>query len=165
MARRRRSHRRRRVSRRRRHNPGIGGIPLPNFQDTLVAVAGGLGAKSFGQMIARDFIAKDASGFLSPAITFGSAIALGFILKMVKMGGFARAVVTGGTIVAGIDVVKKLVPQLGISGFYTAPGDDVPVLGAGNGIGMFPAGFQDPSLAQGGDYSGGFDMSDDFLSE
>ena len=43
---------------------------------------------------------------------------------------------------------KKLMPQLGIGGFYTAPGGDTPVLG------MFPAGFQDPSLAAGGS---GFD--------
>lgn len=163
MARRRSSHRRRR-SHRRRHNPALlRGIPLPNFGDALVGVAGGIGAKSLGQMFARDMIAKDTSGFLSPAITFGTAVAIGFLLNMVKMGRFARAAVTGGTIVAGIDVVKKFAPQLGISGYYTAPGEDVPVL-SGGGIGMFPAGFQDPSLAQGGE-GGGFDMSDDdFLS-
>lgn len=136
---------------------------MPNFQDAIAGVAGGIGAKTLGQFFLKDAIAKDASGFLSPAVTFGSAVALGFLLRMFKMGGFARAVVTGGTIVAGIDVAKKMLPQLGISGYYTSPGDEVPVLGQGGGIGMFPAGFQDPSLAQGGD--SGFDMSDDFMSE
>lgn len=127
------------------------------MSDVGVGIAGGIGAKWIGKKVF-----PTATGWMAPAVTFGAAIALGLALNMLKMGRFARAAVTGGTILAGIDALKltPLGPQL--SGYYTAPGDEVPVLSAG-GLGMFPAGFQDPSLSQGED--SGFDMSDDFMSE
>jgi len=142
-ARRRTTHRRRR-STRRRHNPGLGirGIALPNMETAAAGIAGAVGSK----FIVRKFIPQ-ATGWMSPAATFGVAVALGFLLKMAKMGRFASGVVTGGTIMAGIDALKMtpLGPQL--AGVYVSPGGSDPVLSGG--VGMFPAGFQDPSLASG----------------
>ncbi len=150
---RRRSHSRRRTHRRRRHNPAlIRGLPLPNFTEVGVGIAGGIGAKMLGRLVF-----PRATGWMSPATTFGAAVALGVVLQMLKMRQFAKAAVTGGTIIAGIDALKltPLGPQL--AGAYVAPGDEVPVLSGG--MGMFPPGFQDPSLAAGEE--SGFDMTDE----
>lgn len=140
-----RRHVRRRAShRRRRHNPSpFRGLPIPDFMEVGAGIAGGVGSKYLSNWLLKDMIAKDTSGFVSPAGTFGGAIALGFILNMLKMGRFAKAVVMGGAIVAGIDVVHKVAPQLG---YYTAPGDMVPVF---SGVGNYPPGFMDPSLSAG----------------
>lgn len=150
-ARRRTTHRRRRSTRRRRHNPGLGirGFGLPNMETAAAGIAGAVGSK----FIVKKFfpsitVNKDGTpSFMGPAATFGVAVALGFLLKMVKMGRFASGVVTGGTIMAGIDALKMtpLGPQL--AGVYVSPGGSDPVLSGG--IGMFPAGFQDPSLSAG----------------
>jgi len=123
--------------------------------DVGVGIAGGIGAKWIGK---RFF--PTATGWMAPAVTFGAAVALGLALNMLKMGRFAKAAVTGGTILAGIDALKltPLGPQL--AGAYVAPGDEVPVLSAG-GLGMFPPGFQDPSLSQGD--SSGFDMENEYV--
>jgi hypothetical protein len=116
-----------------------------------VGIAGGIGAKWLGKLVF-----PTATGWMSPATTFGASIALGLVLQMLKMRSFAKAAVTGGAIIAGLDALKltPLGPQL--AGAYVAPGNEVPVLGAG--MGMFPPGFQDPSLSAG---ESGFDMSDD----
>ncbi len=155
MARRRTTRRR---THRRRHNPAlIRGLPIPDLGQVGVGIAGGIGAKWLGRLVF-----PRATGWMAPATTFGAAVAVGLILGMLRMKQFAKAAVTGGAIVAGIDALKltPLGPQL--AGNYVAPGNEIPVL-SGGGIGMFPPGFQDPSLAQG--EGEGFDMSDDFLSE
>jgi hypothetical protein len=142
-ARRRTTHRRRR-STRRRHNPGLGikGFGIPSMEAVGAGIAGAVGSK----FIVRKFIPQ-ATGWMSPAATFGVAVGLGFLLKMAKMGRLASGVVTGGAIMAGIDALKltPLGPQL--AGVYVSPGGSDPVLSGG--VGMFPAGFQDPSLAAG----------------
>lgn len=146
-ARRRTTHRRRR-STRRRHNPGLGirGLGLPNMELAAAGIAGAVGSK----FIVRKFIPQ-ATGWMSPAATFGVAVGLGFLLKLVKMGRYSAGVVTGGTIMAGIDALKMtpLGPQL--AGVYVSPGGSDPVLSGG--IGMFPPGFQDPSLSAGDENS------------
>lgn len=145
---RRRSTRRRRRSYRRRNPALIRGLPIPNLGEVGVGIAGGIGAKWLGKLVF-----PTATGWMSPATTFGAAVALGLVLNMLKMRQFAKAAVTGGAIIAGIDAMKltPLGPQL--AGAYVAPGNEVPVLG------MFPPGFQDPSLAAGDE--NGFDMSDE----
>jgi len=156
-ARRRTTHRRRRAHRRRRHNPGLGirGFGLPNLETVGAGIAGAVGSK----FLVKKFIPQ-ATGWMSPAATFGVAIALGFALKMAKMGRFASGVVTGGAIMAGVDALKMtpLGPQL--AGVYVSPGGSDPILAGG--VGMFPPGFQDPSLAAGGDenYPAGFHHQD-----
>lgn len=147
---RRKSHRRRR-SHRRRHNPGlVRGLPLPNFGEVGFAIAGGVGSKIVGKMIF-----PKATGWMSPATTFGAAVALGMAARMFKMGNMAKAIVTGGAIVAGFDALKLTPLAAQLAGVYIAPGSETPVLSAGDGsMGMFPPGFQDPSLADGGS---GFD--------
>jgi hypothetical protein len=143
-ARRRTTHRRRRTHRR-RHNPGLGirGLGLPNMETAAAGIAGAVGSK----YLVKKFLPQ-ATGWMSPAATFGVAVALGFVLKMVKMGRFASGVVTGGAIMAGIDALKltPLGPQL--AGVYVSPAGSDPILAGG--IGMFPPGFQDPSLAASG---------------
>lgn len=112
------------------------------METAAAGIVGAVGSKYLSKKLL-----PQATGWMSPAATFGVAVALGFLLKMVKMGRYATGVVTGGTIMAGIDALKMspLGPQL--AGVYVSPGGSDPVLSGG--IGMFPPGFQDPSLASG----------------
>jgi hypothetical protein len=95
-------------------------------------------------------------GWGGPLLTVGTGIALGFALKMLKMGAFSKAVVTGAATIAAYDAVK-LTPFAAQLGLYTAPGDVTPVF---SGVGMYPPGFMDPSLSHGNENDPtGFDLN------
>lgn len=136
---------RRRVHRRRRHNPALlRGVTMPNFGQVLTAVAGGTAAKIGGKMLFPQG-ATMLGGWGGPLTTLGAGIALGFILKAVKMGRYAGSVVSGAATIAAYDALKltPLAPQLGA---YAIPGGYTPVL---SGVGSYPPGFADPSLSGG----------------
>jgi len=123
--------------------------------DAAVGVAGGVGSKWIG----RTFFPQ-ATGFWNPLATLGIGIGLGFAANMLRMRQFARPIVMGATIVAGIDALR-LTPMGAQLGEYYFPGGYTPTLGGG-GVGALPAPFMAASNL--GADEGSFFMAEENLS-